>query len=220
MNRENKDFLVDICGTIYKSNTTLDFIRYFWSKSLKVKILLSLPFRVFSRLMYITLHKEPLRIGLISMLKGIPREQLLEMSEKFYHDFLEERTNTEVTSVIKEKRDQGYQLILLSATLDVIAEVVSKKMDIPFWLSSELAYSSDNKCLGKLKNDLLSNKLGALREKLMCDTYSGIITDNYGDAPLIEVSKAPYLVCYGSSKDRWKKCLNKEILERCQYIEV
>ena len=56
--------------------------------------------------MYITLHKEPLRIGLISMLKGIPREQLLEMSEKFYHDFLEERTNTEVTSVIKEKRAQ------------------------------------------------------------------------------------------------------------------
>ena len=32
MEKEDKYFLIDICGTLYQSNTTFDFIRYFFSE--------------------------------------------------------------------------------------------------------------------------------------------------------------------------------------------
>lgn len=213
-------FIVDICGTIYRSNTTLDFIRYFWGRKIYVRILLSFPFRLFSRVICNLIHIEPLRLGLIMVLKGIPREQLLRMSEEFYNDFLKDRINKEVLSIIEKKREQGYQLILLSATLDVIAEVVSKKTNISQWLSSELAYSQNMRCLGKLKHDLLPNKYATLNKKLMAESFGGIITDNYTDAQLIEVSHKPFLVCYASSENRWKKILSKETIERCKFIKV
>ena len=216
----NKVFLIDICGTIYRSNTTLDFVRFFWGDDVKVRIMLSLPFRILSRLMYYAMRWEPLRFGLIRMLKGKSKEELRKMAETFHKEFLCGKTNKSVVNQIEEKRQQGYTLVLLSATLDIIAEEVSKQFNIPHVISSKLDYNDDGVCLGRLRRDLLHDKLGALLKEGFVHPYDGIITDNYTDASLIEMSKEAYLICYGSSKEKWEKYISKNATERCHYIEL
>ncbi|MCV5604550.1 hypothetical protein OFN09_31450, partial [Escherichia coli] len=75
----------DVCGTIYASNTTFDFIieyhksrgnmhKYFWAKTL-----LSFPFKVLNKL-----HLFSIRNSLIKTLKGESRGNL----EKFGSEFV------------------------------------------------------------------------------------------------------------------------------------
>ena len=216
----NKVFLIDICGTIYRSNTTLDFVRFFWGDDVKVRIMLSLPFRILSRLMYYAIRWEPLRFCLIRMLKGKSHEELRIMAETFHKEFLCRRINNDVISKIEKKRQQGYTLVLLSATLDIIAEEVSKQFNIPHVISSMLDYDDDGICLGRLRRDLLHDKHGALKKEGYAHPYDGIITDNYTDASLIEKSNEAYLICYGSSREKWGKYIGKNAIERCHYIEL
>jgi len=221
MHRKGSEvFVIDICGTIFRSNTTLDFMKFFWGDRLVVKLLFSLPFRVFNRLMYHLFRLEPLRMFLIYRLKGMHKKELLQKASLFYEKYLSSRMNSEVIDLIDSKRKEGYTLVLLSATLDVIAAVVSEKMHIPLCLSSQLEYSSDEVCMGRLKLDLLANKLDVLASQVAQSPYGGVVTDNYTDSQLIEVSHDSYLVCYGESESKWNNYLTKQTIERCHYIKV
>ena len=215
-----KFFIIDICGTLFKSNTTLDFIKFFWGDYILVKFLFSLPFRIFNRLVYRLCRLEPLRISLIRFLKGKSREELQSMAARFYEEFLLNRTNKNIMNLVEMKRREGFQLILVSATLDIIAEEVSSRMKIPFLLSSALKYSPEGICMGKLQQDLLAQKCEKLADISIFPPYGGIVTDNYSDASLIEQTKEPFLVCYGASEGRWAKQLSNKTIERCHFLKV
>ena len=151
MEKEDKYFLIDICGTLYQSNTTFDFIRYFFSE-------------------------KPWYIRVID--------------------------------IIESNRKEGIRLILVSATLDVIAKEVSERLGIPDVFSSHLSYDKQNVCLGRLKIDLLGNKANCLKSSNILEPYYGTITDNYSDLELILKSENSYVVVTDKQyQNKWEYLL-------------
>ena len=214
MNKEY--FLIDICGTIFNSNTTFDFLKFYFSKKhwykilimiRKIKILIIIN-AIFMRLFQIDL----LRYWALTHLKGYTKEQLSPMSDIFYKEYLTKRTNKEATEIIERMKRENKELILVSATLDCIAFAVSKNMNIPCVFSSKLAFKN-NKCLGRLQHDLLTNKLNVLVDNKINPPYWGIITDNYSDMALIKKSQHVFLIQYSNKKNYWKHLSDKLNIE-------
>lgn len=214
MNKEY--FLIDICGTIFNSNTTFDFLKFYFSKKhwykilimiRKIKILIIIN-AIFMRLFQIDL----LRYWALTHLKGYTKEQLSSMSDIFYKEYLTKRTNKEATEIIERMKRENKELILVSATLDCIASAVSKNMNIPCVFSSKLAFKN-NKCLGRLQHDLLANKPNVLVDNKINPPYWGIITDNYSDMALIKKSQHVFLIQYSNKKNYWKHLSDKLNIE-------
>lgn len=214
MNKEY--FLIDICGTIFNSNTTFDFLKFYFSKKhwykilimiRKIKILIIIN-AIFMRLFQIDL----LRYWALTHLKGYTKEQLNKMAEEFYNNYLINCINDETIEIINRVKEENKELILVSATLDCIAFAVSKNMNIPCVFSSKLAFKN-NKCLGRLQQDLLANKLSTLVDNKINPPYWGIITDNYSDMALIKNSQHVFLIQYSNKKNYWKHLSDKLNIE-------
>ena len=217
---KGNSFLIDICGTIFKSNTTFDFVKYCFGHKKKVKLWFSLPYRIYNRLMYRCFCREPLRNNLISLLNGISRERLDEMAEEFYNDYLLKRVNGQTLGVIEQWRSQGADLIIVSATIDVIAQMVARHYGIDVCLSTRLNYSADGQCEGTIAYDLLPHKKDALDAEGVMPPYAGIITDNYSDVKLVKASRKAYLITYDKNINKWKELLTTDEINRCEIVYV
>lgn len=214
-------FLVDICGTLYRSNTTFDFLAFFFHSKRWHKIVEAFRsirvFMILNALVMKLLHKDILRIWAISHLDGFSHDELLQMAILFHKDFLLQRENKEVMDIIRVEKKRGKKIVIVSATLDVIADVVAEYLEADVVLSSKLSYNN-NICNGCLSEDLLANKLRILTEFGENPPYWGVITDNYSDADIIMKSQNAYLVQYRGRHDRWsfvsrnKKCNIKKIM--------
>lgn len=197
-------FIIDICGTLFKSNTTFDFMKYYFenekwyirlNKIRKNKFLI-----VLNRLTHKLFKFDVIRYLYIRHLCGFSRSQLELMTSRYYEDFLLKRINTPIIKLIEKKRGEGFHLVIASATLDIISKEVAKRMGVEDQLSSELKYDKNDVCTGKLKTDLLARKLEYLRIKGIGEPFGGIVTDNDSDIDLIKRSKESCFVLYPGHK--------------------
>lgn len=215
---EKSIFLIDICGTLYRSNTTFDFIRYYYSETNWYKLMdyfRSIKFlRHLNYIIFKIFKIDIIRKLLIWHLKGLTNIELSAMSETFLNSYLAKKQNNDVIEIIKNQRESGVTPVIISATLDCISKVIAKKMNIEVYYSSELAYDKDT-CLGYLKKDLLGKKLKTLVEKDLTPPYTGVITDNYSDMDIIKCSKNVFLIQYSKYKDKW---LSMDALSKEQNI--
>lgn len=212
----NNIFIIDICGTIFNSNTTFDFLKYFFSEKPWYKVLTIIRktrFLIIVNAIVMRLSKiDLLRYWALTHLKGYSKEQLNKMAEEFYNNYLINCINDETIEIINRVKEENKELILVSATLDCIAFAVSKNMNIPCVFSSKLAFKN-NKCLGRLQHDLLTNKLNVLVDNKINPPYWGIITDNYSDMALIKKSQHVFLIQYSNKKNYWKHLSDKQNIE-------
>lgn len=216
----NSVFIIDVCGTMFRSNTTFDFIRHYYGKEKKMKLWFSLPYRIYNRLSCKLFHREPLRHNLIGLLKGKPKDELEAMADTFVVQFLKRHEHHEVIQLIEEKRNIGLRLVIVSATIDVIAKAVAKHYNIQNWIATQLDYGEDGICRGRIKCDLLANKRNALEQIEVRPPYGGIITDNYSDTELIMSAEEPFLVDYTERGSLWSRVITKEYLNKCHIIKV
>ena len=208
---QNKVFLVDICGTLFKSNTTMDFMRFHFSntkwlkfinKILKIRLICFINSRI-----YKYLNIDIIRAYCIRQLRGYSRDDLARMTTIYYDEYLSKVKNDTVIDLIYQKKEKGLKLVLVSATLDCIAFEISKRLNIPTMLSSKLAYKKDS-CCGTLEEDLLGKKLFYLCKYGYIKPYSCVITDNYSDLDIIKECESAYLVHYKGAKNRWQSLLD------------
>lgn len=214
--------IIDICGTLYDSNTTFDFVKFKFGKTSQyMPIGLCRKSRVICRLNHYWFKlfgKDVLRSKLIKILKGYTSEEIGGMVSDFYDQYLIPRKNKESFDVIEKYRNNNARLILVSATLDVIAKEVAKREHILEWAASQLLYD-EGKCLGTLGNDLLDGKLETTLSLTKGYAYD-VITDNYGDSDIIKESAHAYLVQYKNRRDKWSHYVTKETLRKCDFIRL
>ena len=219
----NKIFVIDICGTIFKSNTTFDFIKFYYASRFNVRILSTFPVKVVCAILFKLFGIDVIRPILLRNLEGVSHFQLKNMADEFYDKFLLPKKNNEVINIINQYRAEGYRLILVSATIDVIATVVAEKLAITEFISTNLEYEK-NICTGKILKDVYKNKQNILIQTGLLPPYAGIITDNYEDVTIIEQSKEPYLVSYrktaSQSKNKWREILSPQTYKRCKILNI
>lgn len=164
----DKPILVDICWTLFYSNTTYDFLH------IRGNRLNSLLYKLFGY--------DYVRARAICRLRHLTHEQLLTRAEQFYTDYLEPRKIAPVWQLI-----EGRDIILVSQTMPVIAEVVARH-------TGARAYHS------------LQDK----QEVLSIYRDFDIVTDNLTDIELIRHAGHATIVTY-NNRSRWERLLPHDI---------
>lgn len=198
-----KKIIFDLCGTLYYSNTTFEFISYLSGKDNKRKIvheiinstLMRLFFRIVKKVTKIDLYR---KCSLL-LLSGYKREYLLDIAQQYYDKALKHKAIVDVHSLLFSFLDVS-DVYVISATLDVIAEVVCKNIDnrIKF-ISSQLKYSN-GVCSGYIQYDLLGNK-----HKIWDESIDVCVSDNFSDIILLQRSQMPIVITNKNDLLWWKR---------------
>ena len=213
---ENRTVLIDICGTLFDSNTTLDFLDFLLcSRSYRLlrRMARSLPWRAFNRGFRRLTGRDPTREMLLRHLRGYTRQELATAAEAFYETCLVARIRPRLQEIVAEVKAAGYEPCLASATLDCIARTVARRWGIGRCCASELDYDGD-RCTGRLRRDLQGRKLEYLKEAGILPPFAMTITDDRSDMPLLRLSERVLVVARRKRAARGRRTLRKNRITR------
>lgn len=186
MSHNNIPIVVDICWTLYNSNTTYDFLdQVIHEKAYKrLRTFFSYRFVRYINLGLLKIFRVDIQRWLaMRFLKAERPEEIKQMARDFVRNYLERRKIIESWNVIS-----GRKIIIASGTIRPIAEAVAEEVG-----------ATDVYCGDIFKRGLSKN-------------YSeyDIITDNISDLPLIKKAHKAYIVTYNNER-RWKKFSIKNV---------
>ena len=203
-------YIFDICGTLYKSNTTFDFLNWLFEKNWKFRffkrIYTSIIWKLFNKILRVYFHLDLTRILALSFLKGYSKDVLSNYADNFVNTFLSSRKNIEVIQSLEALKIQGKNIVIMSATIDVVAQAIAKSLKIDCYKSSLLKYD-DSICQGKLIQDLLGNKTAYLDKQTQ---IAAVYTDDLSDANLLELAKEKNIIIYSRTAKKWSNLLKRK----------
>ena len=186
----------DVCGTLYDSNTTFEFIteyhkyrdnrlKVFWTK-----MLLSFPFKLLNKLEYLSIRDK-----MIATLQGEEKSNLETFAKRFVSDFLCKKEKSTIMELLLADRNDS---VLVSASIDPVIDAIAAKLKVKAY-SSILEFDENSLSTGKLAVDLKGIKSSILD----VDNFDIVATDNMSDIDLIKLSKLSYIVSHKDNKDKW-----------------
>lgn len=208
----NKIILFDICGTLFFSNTSFDFLdsivkaksyRFFRKFS---KTILA---RIINKFSVVVFDKDLIRNIAVLYLRGLSKTELNAKANEFYNDFLYSHRIKETFDKIEFYRDMpNTTVVLASATFDFIAEVVADKLKIPIYFGTELDYDSQGVFKGVIKKDRLGHKYQAALDMGFLPPFEKVVTDNITDLDIINKSETVDLIIYPWTERKWSRRKN------------
>ena len=212
-----KTYLADICWTLYKSNTTQDFIDFVVSDPTYLRLRRMYRHRLFRRALHVWFRltgTDPWRRYVVSRLQGMSRKQLRDSSEAFIHS-LENKKVKEVWKLL----DKADEIVLVSSTLGPVAQAVAKQMPVPPVMVTASGLEYENEIFtGHIADDKLKCKL--TDEQLSQWKPFTVITDNFTDLNIIAQAEEAYIVTY-NNRPLWQHRLGRlGNLPQIHYIET
>lgn len=210
---------VDVCGTLYDENTTAGFIRHHhkrvgnWRLSLMLKLItgyrqpLRAAFILYSKVTGFDIH----RAVILATLRRQTHVEL-EVSAQSYLETLEPRRIGVVYDRVREMEKNGWSPVLVSNSIDLIVNLISKKLDLPY-VSSQIGWNNGH-CTGRLAVDLTGKKRVHLEEFLRSGLNQldfSVITDNKSDLDLIDCAHEALVIAHRGKK-KWMEKSNVEII--------
>lgn len=178
-----KVLMLDLCHTLYLSNTTFDFLDFFLTGRRKYIFSIvrkNFLLRKINYFFVLILKFDFIKYVSIRLLKGFKREHL-ESSAKCFISTIKE--NKEVLSFINKRSAMYDEIIIVSASLDFIVKTVVEIHNYSSYVSSELVYNNNDDCSGLYKKDILHKKLNSINDYIG-STNITFITDNFTDVIL------------------------------------
>lgn len=204
----------DIDGTLFNSNTTFDFLEFFFKHNTIYAIYKHLYkhiiWRCLNKIIKKLFRKDITRIIAIRFLKGKNRNDLKIASELFYDDFLASRNNKDVMNRFISLLTQDNNVYLVSATLDFIGDIISEKLKCKNLLTSIISYDGIS-CEGILCKDLLGHKLDALIGENVDIPFISVYTDDFTDIEILEKSLEKNIIVNNKTKLQWEKIIKKYV---------
>src|SRR5690554_1002878 len=189
-------FFADICGTLYRINTSYSFLAYYFRRNNRTKyfyfrLLLSLPAKVLWKIAGAVMDMEWLRKHLLGLLKGENEGKVAIEAMVFVRDVLPQLKN----KAAWENIHSDIPLILVSATLSPLAKAIAEEMGAEAYFATEMEVK-EGVFTGKIASDARNKKL----ERLKASKYapyiycSGFMTDNKEDLPLLKAVKEAIVI--------------------------
>jgi phosphoserine phosphatase len=204
-----KLLVCDVCDTLYQSNTTFDFIRYFLKKRQGIKLFLFLaltskkaPILYFMLLMGRILRKDFVKRLALTLLKGETRSEIESEAQSFYFDVLEGRLNENVLALLKTHRTT--KILLVSSSIDPVVKVIGERNGFQF-VSSRLEWR-DERSTGRLTDDLTGIKHEIVMKIMQEEAFAElvVVTDNRSDWLLVRMANERFVVLQNArDKDFW-----------------
>ena len=214
MNKDKKVVIFDICGTLYNSNTTFDFLSYSFSNKRIFRyfsnLYKSFVWKAINKILRDYLHFDLTRKIALLFLKGIERKQLYQMVEWYYDGFLKSKENSEIINRLRSYlSDSENRVILLSATIDPVAKIISRSLGCVEFYSTELEYE-DGICEGRIRQDLLGGKITVLHSLGITDRVDDFYTDDFSDDKVLDIAKQKHIIVYEKYRKRWENIIKKK----------
>lgn len=190
--QDTNNWVFDICGTLYRSNTTLDFIRFLHPRF--SILLFCFPMRAVDRLLRI-FGVDLIRHLAVRSLRGVTRARLQEKAEDFVQNILSRKIIDESMELIKAHPEA----MLASATIEPIAKAVCRSVGCSSYVATELEYREEI-CTGRMVRDLLGKKSEIVRGNI-----GAVVTDDVSDWDLVEHSEVAYFVSSEQDVAWWRE---------------
>lgn len=205
-------FITDVCDTLYYSNTTFDFLRFFVKKEKRGHFWLVLieskksPINWLAYLFTKLFKRDYYRIWAVKLLKNTSKFKIDALAIEFVNEYLQEKKISECFELIENAQKEGREIALASSSLTPIIAIIAQQFDCQYY-GSNLLFDQNDVCLGKLENDVTGQKLSFFN-KINRQDYSKItvMTDNFSDYSLAEWADEKIIVVYSEkNKAFWKK---------------
>lgn len=214
----DKILAVDLCNTLYKSNTTQDFFEFTFKEKDSYKKFKSkndaFSFRILNKLSNKYLKKDISKKIITKLLEGMDKEDINNAVKKFIDDFLADKRIVKAEELIKEYKDKGYYVVMISASYDFIADEIARRLSVDKVIAST-AEIINNKFTGIVKEDILYNKLDKFNKEFKDYSDLIMITDNETDYDFVKNTSKSYIIIHNKNKEFWIKRKN----ERLTFIE-
>ena len=200
---DKRYILIDVCWTLFYSNTTFDFLDFVLKENKEYmrlrRIGKSRIGRAINLLVYKLMHRDKERARCIRYLKGKSRTELQALAEQFYQVYLLPRKIDEVWKQLPKEN-----LVIVSGTLDIIADTVARHIGAETYYATEMVY--DNGLFTGGFHDFLLDKSDVLPHYNDFD----IITDNLTDIDLVRHAQQATIITY-NNQSRWQRILPTDI---------
>jgi phosphoserine phosphatase len=191
--------LCDICDSLYRSNTTFDFVSFHLRrKSTPLRFWFVLISNRLSPLFWLLelagkmTRRDYVRICTLHLLKGHSLAEMDAMAFEFLDFYLADRRNPEVWEIIQ--RFSGAQLAVISSTIDPVARAIATQMRA-LCFSSRLEIRN-GVLTGRLEKDMTGqkHKVALAWKKDHPKSKLVVITDNRSDHQLVSMADERYVV--------------------------
>lgn len=204
----------DICDTLYAENTTFGFLDFYYSKGLKKSLLQSrklLPVKFFNFLSIKIFGIDIVRIFGLYLLNNLSKSHLQIKAKAYVSTLQQFKKNDGIHDLLKHFRQEGYEIVLLSGSLDFIVEEIASALNIQAWHATTLIWDGEL-CKGKIHNDLLGVKQSIINRYYSQRSYE-FVTDNMSDYDVVVCSTKSYILSKPKHLQKWTSLNNVHIQE-------
>ncbi len=210
--------VIDVCDTLFKSNTTFDFVNYLLSNSNTLRHWFFL--MITSRLSPVFYSLELVgkltgfdvtRWLVVFLLRGFRKKVLNQYAEEFLDFFLMPRLNAEILEFLENRKNS--KRFLMSSSLEPVVKAIANRLGVDYY-SSNLE-ERDELITGRMYNDLTGKKHQIVKEMNLKNPihHLVVVTDNKSDYALVEMAQERFVVIYSDDeKNYWRRLNPKFIL--------
>lgn len=218
-NDHEKMVIFDVCGTLFRSNTTADFLTFYFKRNSthKLQNINSItnkksPIYWFRAFIFRFVGKDLFRKASIRLLKGEDPTLVASEAQHFLTEFLLSKEISETSSMLKKSRDNNEEVMLVSNGLDPVIKVIGDHFKIPF--KATTLEVKRGKYTGRISNDLFGTKHELLQNRNISNKVITVVTDNRSDYELVKLADEKVVVLNKTSDKKFWSSLNPVFIEK------
>ena len=210
-------YLFDICGTLYRSNTTYDFLKFYFKRNNKGKYLryrmcLSLPAKVLWKFLTFAGKRYKVRKFLIGFLKNEDVSLVTSEAHFFVKEYLNDRKINPIhQQLLEAKKNPKTEIWLISASISPVVEAIASSLGVSRFVATSLEHSNHN-FTGEITEELegkkqqILNDLGILKPSISAVVF----TDSKEDKELVFMAQEAYIVGKNVPQEFWKNYVSEK----------
>lgn len=201
--------IFDVCGTLYRSNTTFDFLEFYWrEKNDRVlRLFFTLSGTMLGKAVWVILSnvydRDLFRRLAVRTLFGERINDVDDAAKRFVKIVLSSKARSEVLHILDIQRSEGAEIVLLSASLCPVVRAIASELKIERYYCSSLEVK-DDRFSGYFLDDVRGRKKEIFLKEISDSVEFVFVTDNKEDLSLLEYSSSPYVVVRRKHKKFWK----------------
>lgn len=210
----------DVCDTLYYSNTTHDFIRYYVGHrgTAGKKALFAFTNHRFSPLRYMLIAVgvftgwDVLKKLNVAMLSGASEREVDETAAAFVAEFLQGRKIKQTHDLIRACRETGQTVVLCSSSIEPVVAAVARELGVDAFVSTTLKRSGARHT-GRIKEETSGKKVAAIASLLGGGAVELAVSDNVSDLDLLLSAQRAIAVSHNARKRTFWKDRNMELID-------
>ncbi|MFZ5973491.1 MAG: HAD family hydrolase [Bacteroidota bacterium] len=209
--------VIDVCDTLFKSNTTFDFVDYLLGNTnrlrhqffLLITSRLSPAFYTLELLGKVT-GIDVIRRLVIFLLRGYPKNMVEQWATDFMEDFLMPRLNTEVLQILQHRKSS--KRFLISSSVEPVVKAIAHRLNVGYYASG--LEERNGVITGRMSMDLTGKKHHVVEAINLTTPIHQlvVVTDNKSDYRLVEMAQERFVVVYSEEKKNFWRPLNPKFI--------